>query len=151
MFGQSFNAWFAAKGTLVAACRGIDGSGVPGWSSVPLAEVERRRQAAERYTPQEGYGIHFFRALDDGANWEYLFTPPHPAGREYTRWHESGESCFCDVPNGDLLVGYCSYDESIYDTLSPGMPESTRCESKRIPHCFKRRPCAYIILREDRQ
>ena len=146
MFAQNFNAWYTSKGTLVAACRGIDGSGLldPGW----LSPEERKKRMAKRITPQKGYGIQFFRATkDDGSQWEYLFTLPDPAGREYTAWHESGEPCFCNLPNGDLFVGYYSYDESIHDTLDPNMPAHTKSESKRIPHCFKRRPCA-CILRE---
>ena len=79
---------------------------------------------------------------------KWLFTLPDPKGREYQAWHESGEPCFCNLPNGDLFVGYYSYDESIFETLDwKNMPEFTKGETKRIPHVFKRRPCA-CILRE---
>lgn len=144
MFGENFNAWYTAKGTLVAACRGIDGSGVHGTEAHSAEEL--KKLMAKRRSPQKGYGIHLFRAAkDDGTEWQYLFNLPDPAGREYRSWHESGEPCFANLPNGDLLIGYYSFDESIYDTLDPGMPAFTKSESKRIAHCFKRRPCACIV------
>jgi len=151
-FAQNFNAWYTAKGTLVAACRGIDGSGRIIAGRLPLAERQRLHEEnlrLKRQTPQIGWGIHFFRATkEDGSAWEYLFNLPDPKGWQYVSHGESGEPCFCNLPNGDLLVVYYSYDESIYDTLDfDNMPAHTRSESNRIPHCFKRRPCA-CILRE---
>jgi len=145
IFAQNLNAWHTAKGTLVAACRGIDGSGV--FYASRLTDEERKKRFATRHTEQKGYGIHFFKAAkEDGSEWEFLFALPDPDGREYIDWHESGEPCFANLPNGDLFVGYYSYKESIYDTLErERMPAHTLSESKRIPWCFKRRPCACII------
>ncbi|MBH06336.1 MAG: hypothetical protein CMJ20_08445 [Phycisphaeraceae bacterium] len=144
MFGENFNAWYTAKGTLVAACRGIDGSGVHNPGKYSPAELEKH--LARRRTPQEGYGIHFFRAAkEDGSEWDYLFALPDPLGLEYRAHHEAGEPCFVNLPDGNLFVGYYSYDETIYDTLNPGMPHFTKSESTRIAHCFKRRPCACVV------
>jgi hypothetical protein len=113
---------------------------------------ERRRLTEEnlrlkRHTPQVGWGIHFFCATKgDGSEWKYLFNLPDPKGWQYTSHGESGEPCFCNLPNGDLFVVYYSYDESIYETLDrENMPAHTSSESKRIAHCFKRRPCACVI------
>ncbi len=146
MFGENYNAWYTAKGTLVAACRGIDGSGVHTPSKYSPQELEKLM--ARRRTVQQGYGIHFFRAAKaDGSEWEYLFNLPDPEGLEYRAHHQAGEPCFANLPNGDLFIGYYSYDESIYETLNPGMPDFAQREAKRIAHCFKRRPCA-CILRE---
>ena len=52
--GQNCNAWFTATGTLVAACRGIDGSS--------CLRAEEIREDATRYSEQPGYGIHFLVA-----------------------------------------------------------------------------------------
>ena len=143
--GQNLNAWITPRGTLIAACRGIDGT-----SRLRGHEI---RDADRRYAPRQvGYGIHFFVAEDDGANWAYQFTLPDPAGRAYTEWHESGEPCFCTLPNGDILVAYYSYDESIYQTLTERpMPAFAASEAKRIAHCFKRRICACILREADRR
>ena len=145
IFAQNLNAWYTSKGTLVAACRGIDGSGV--FYASRLSDEERKKRFAVRHTEQKGYGIHFFKAAkEDGSEWEFLFALPDPAGRQYENWHESGEPCFANLPNGDLFVGFYSYRESIYDTLPRDeMSAHTLSESKRIPHCFKRRPSACII------
>jgi hypothetical protein len=34
-----------------------------------------------QHQPQQGYGIHLFRAAkEDGTEWQYLFNLPDPAG-----------------------------------------------------------------------
>jgi len=138
VFGQNMNAWLTSQGTLVAACRGIDGSG-------KLKESEILQQD-ERYTAQAGYGIHFFTSADGGATWNWVIKLPDPKQRGYSAWHEAGEPCFCNLPGGRLLVIYYSYDEAVLEKLdTETMPESTRRELLRIPHVFQRRLCGAVL------
>ena len=138
VLGQNLNSWITPRGTLVGACRGIDGT-----SRLREEEIE---PDDTRNTEQKGYGIHFFISDNSGLEWAYQFTLPDPAGRRYTAWHESGEPSFCSLPGDRILVVYYSYDESIAETLDErGLPPFPASELKRIPHVFKRRICACIL------
>ena len=140
VLGQNFNAWVCPDGVLVAACRGIHGTG--------HRSQEDLRPDDQVHTDQPGFGIHFFIAEDGGSRWQYQFTLPDPKGREYTAWHEAGEPCFCDLPDGRLFIAYYSYDESIFEQIEHRPPNDfIASEMRRIPHVFKRRICACILSR----
>ena len=139
VLGQNLNAWVTSGGTLIAACRGIDGSAQFSQAAITAD--------APRYTCQKGFGIHFFISeKHDGSSWKYLGTLPDPKGLQYSEYHQAGEPCFCNLPNDKVFVGYYSFDESIFQTLdSRPMPSFVAGETGRIPHVFKRRICACIV------
>ena len=139
--GQNMNAWVTAHGTLIAACRGIDGTS--------LLREEQIRPASRRYSDQVGYGIHFFtaEAPADGSRWRYRFTLPDPNGLRYSAHHQSGEPSMCNLRDGRVMVVYYSYDESIFCGLGDEncLNPLIRSEMERIPHVFKRRPCRALL------
>ncbi len=140
VIGQNFATWLMADGTLIGACRGFDGTG--------RASADEIRADDVRFSDQKGFGIHLFTGHDGGKHWSYEMTLPDPAGRSYTAFHEAGEPCFCNLPNGEVMVAYYSFDASIADTWNQRyIPPFVQGEMKRIRHAFLRRICACVLRR----
>jgi len=77
-------------------------------------------------------------------------TLPDPTGREYISWHEAGEPCFCNLPGGQVMVAYYSYDATILpEQDQQAVPAFVRGEMKRIPHAFNRRICACVLKKRS--
>ena len=140
--GQNMNAWVTARGTLIAACRGIDGTSLSAGGADPAREPPVQRSGRLRDPLLHGRGSR--RRLT-------VALPVHAARSERgcaTAPTISRESpSMCNLPDGRVMVVYYSYDESIFCGLGDEncLNPLIRSEMERIPHVFKRRPCRAIL------